>query len=336
MFPQFNAFAMDLGVKWSRVEPRPSHPSTCSGASHGLSCRAILKIYTYIFYKIKTHLCVFLLFYVKSVYYLDMANPVQDILARLRQILGGQQQQELLNPLVTPEDEYVSRLKTTMEKSGTKFGQNEEIKARQIYRTEMARKQQATPRPIATPVPVASAAPAVLGAAATAFSIDPKTLPTYNNPKMLERVNPYVEYIKKSAQSYGMPPELLAAALWRESAGFNPKYISGRHMDSTGRGIAGIDAVQRRDVPDTVAYDPPQAIDWMAKTLKGYADQESGNYYNALRRYNGGPKYDEPRPGYQGVPVNQLTKKHADYITSNAENLKSLFSQPTASPTPFK
>lgn len=162
---------------------------------------------------------------------------------------------------------------------------------------------------------------AVMGTA----TIDPKTLPTYNNPTELERAKPFVQTIAQSAKKYGLPPEVLAAALWRESAGFDPKFVNGMHMDGTGRGIAGIDAVQRKDVPDDVAFNPAKAIDWMAQTLKAYQDQEGGNLYNALRRYNGGPNYNDNRIGYNGQPVSELTKRHADYIRANAENLRTLF-----------
>lgn len=265
---------------------------------------------------------------------MGMASALEDIVSRIQNFFAPQQQQ-LLNPVVDPEEFYISRLKDTFAKNGMQFGEKQQMEARRVFRSEMAAKQKQqspqprpTQSPWATPMPSMTPQPAVLGVS----SIDPRTLPTYNNPKELERVKPYLQYIQKSAQTYGMPPELLAAALWRESAGFNPKYITGRHTDGTGRGIAGIDANQRADVPDTVAYDPSQAIDWMAKTLKGYQDAEGGNTYNALRRYNGGPSYNSDRIGYKGVPVRDLTKRHADYITANAQNLKPIFASPTPSP----
>lgn len=269
----------------------------------------------------------------------SMAYDFGEIINRLQGILGWNQQ-PLLNPVVDPEDDYIANLRIRLEKSGDKLTPDQEKIARGIFKTETARQRkeaelkraQATPRPTIAPQQQVQATPqpAVLGA----FAVDPKTLPTYNNPKELERVKPYLEYIKKSSGTYGVEPEVLAAALWRESAGFNPKYISGRHEDGTGRGIAGIDAKQRADVPDSVAYDPAQSIDWMAKTLKGYKDAEGGNTYNALRRYNGGPAYNSDRKGYKGIPVRDLTKKHADYITSNAQNLKQLFGSPAPSPQP--
>jgi len=226
----------------------------------------------------------------------------------------------------------------------------DEKKARTIYREEMSRRSaNPTPRPMqynpaqrqqpaATPTIAPSPLGQVLG---YQTDIDHKTLPTYNNQKELQRVNPYLQVIQRAAQENGIPPQVLAAALWRESGGFNPKYITGRHVDGTGRGIAGIDAKQRADVPDSVAYDTNQAIPWMAKTLKTYQDQEKGNTYNALRRYNGGPAYSSNRIGYNGLPVSQLTKKHADYIMANSQNLAPLFNSdsggamPSSTPNPL-
>lgn len=276
------------------------------------------------------------------------ANFLSDLVSRIQQLFG-QNQQPLLNPVVTPEDDYVASMK---QKLGNSFNEG---RARQIYREEMARRQKTaqSPRPqgnmwnaitspqqanAATPAPTAMPQATPLGQIlGYSVSIDPKTLPTYNNQKELERVRPYIQVIQKAAQQTGVPAQVLAAALWRESAGFNPKYITGRHTDGTGRGIAGIDAVQRKDVPDSVAYDPNQAIPWMANTLKSYQQAENGNTYNALRRYNGGPNYARQAIGFdKKSTIDQLTKKHADYIMANSQNLAPLFSpSPSATPAPL-
>jgi len=102
---------------------------------------------------------------------------------------------------------------------------------------------------------------------------------------------PYQGVIADAASKNGLPPEFLAAALSRESAGFREKYVRGWHEDGTGRGIAGIDKTYHPEVTDDEAFDPNFSINWMATEL-GELYRKHGNTYDASREYNGGPNFD--------------------------------------------
>lgn len=121
-----------------------------------------------------------------------------------------------------------------------------------------------------------------------------------------------------AAQTFGIPSDVLSAALARESANFNPKYVYGWHVDGTGRGIAGIDKKYHGEVSDEQAFDPIFSINWEARMLATLVKKNKGDLYSALREYNGGENFDSDRPGYLGRPVSQLTRAHADAIMSHA------------------
>lgn len=124
--------------------------------------------------------------------------------------------------------------------------------------------------------------------------------------------------IARAAARYGIPTEVLSAALARESANFKPKYIYGYHVDGTGRGVAGIDKQYWPNVSDEQAFDPNFAVDWMGQFLGNILKKNGGSVYNALREYNGGPNFASNRAGYQGRTVNELTRTHADAIMAHA------------------
>lgn len=126
------------------------------------------------------------------------------------------------------------------------------------------------------------------------------------------------EPIAKASAKYGIPAEVLSAALARESANFKPKYLYGYHVDGAGRGVAGIDKRYHPNVSDAQAFDPEFSVDWMGRYLGGILKKNGGNVYNALREYNGGPNFASSRAGYQGRTVAELTQTHADAIMSHA------------------
>ena len=134
----------------------------------------------------------------------------------------------------------------------------------------------------------------------------PETPPDFRQPMLA------------AAARYGVPSDVLSAALARESANFNPKYVFGFHVDGTGRGIAGIDKVFHPEVSDSQAFDPIFGINWEAETLANLVKKNKGDVYSALREYNGGPNFASDRPGYLGRPVSELTKAHADAIMAQA------------------
>jgi hypothetical protein len=124
--------------------------------------------------------------------------------------------------------------------------------------------------------------------------------------------------ILAAATRFDVPSDVLSAALARESANFNPKYVFGFHVDGTGRGIAGIDKKYHPEVSDAQAFDPVFGINWEAQTLGSLIAKNKGDVYSALREYNGGPNFASDRPGYLGRPVSELTRAHADAIMAQA------------------
>ena len=114
--------------------------------------------------------------------------------------------------------------------------------------------------------------------------------------------------IAASSAKFNVPEALLAALIKKESEFQN---IWG--FDGSGRGIAQIDSYWHPEVSDNEAFDPVYAISWAAKYLKGLLE-DHGNWYNALRAYNGGPNFDSWRRGYGGMSVAYITQLYADTI----------------------
>lgn len=133
---------------------------------------------------------------------------------------------------------------------------------------------------------------------------------------------PYGKSIDFYAKRYNLPTTKLAAALSRESANFDPKYISGYHTDGTGRGIAGIDKTYHSEVSDKQAFDPEFAIEWMAKELKSIMDRNGNNIDNALKEYNGGPNYNSKNIGYGGNTIDQNTQAYLHAINEKIKEFK--------------
>lgn len=114
--------------------------------------------------------------------------------------------------------------------------------------------------------------------------------------------------ITASSITYSVPEAILAGLIKKESEFRN---IWG--FDGTGRGIAQIDSYWHPEVSDNEAFEPSYALPWAAKYLKGLKE-EYGNWYNALRAYNGGPNYASWNRGYGGMAVAYITTLYADTI----------------------
>jgi soluble lytic murein transglycosylase-like protein len=165
-------------------------------------------------------------------------------------------------------------------------------------------------------VPSMEAAPAVAMEAASEVAKAPTA--------SVRQQIPYQAIILEAAQKHGLPPEFLAAALDRESAGFKERYVRGWHVDGTGRGIAGIDKKYHPEVSDEQAFDPHYSINWMATEL-GKLHRKHGNTYDASREYNGGPNFASSRIGYGGQTVNELTARHAEAIKELSNKYRPAF-----------
>jgi soluble lytic murein transglycosylase-like protein len=170
----------------------------------------------------------------------------------------------------------------------------------------------AAPAAAAAVAPVLAPAPAVAAPAPALAAPAPAPKVVAETPVALRG------QIVAAAARYGIPSDVLSAALARESGNFNPKYISGWHVDGTGRGIAGIDKVFHPEVSDTQAFDPIFSINWEAQMLAKLVKKNKGDVYSALREYNGGPNFTSSRTGYQGRSVAELTSAHADAIMAHA------------------
>ncbi len=180
------------------------------------------------------------------------------------------------------------------------------------------------PPPARTPVPnqsttnPTSPVPAAVGttnpgpAAAAAKPTQPQAKFVPETPAALRAP------IYQASLKYGIPTDVLSAALSRESAGFDSKYVYGYHVDGTGRGVAGIDKGFHPEVSDAQAFDPAFAIPLEAEQLAKLARKNNGDLYSALREYNGGPNFASTAPGYAGRSIADLTKAHADAIMANA------------------
>lgn len=113
-----------------------------------------------------------------------------------------------------------------------------------------------------------------------------------NRENLYDVPNEIKPVLTASSIKYEVPEALLAGLIKKESEFRN---IWG--TDGSGRGIAQIDAFWHPEVPDNKAFEPSYALPWAAKYLKALKD-EYGNWYNALRAYNGGSNYASWGVGY--------------------------------------
>jgi soluble lytic murein transglycosylase-like protein len=164
--------------------------------------------------------------------------------------------------------------------------------------------------------PIAEAGPESETAAAPVSSL--AKVDASVRAQMPPSASPYVPMIEAAAARRGISPNLLTAALARESANFRERYVRGYHVDGTGRGMAGIDKGYHPEVSDEQAMDPEYSINWMANELAGLIRKHGGDAFSAVREYNGGPNFASERIGYNDTPVSELTRRHAEAIFSYA------------------
>lgn len=115
-----------------------------------------------------------------------------------------------------------------------------------------------------------------------------------------------------SSIKYEVPEAILAGLIKKES-----EFRNVWGTDGSGRGIAQIDAYWHPEVPDNKAFEPSYALPWAAKYLKGLKD-EYGNWYNALRAYNGGSNYASWGAGYiTTLYANTIYEFASEYAVSD-------------------
>ncbi|WP_079214982.1 lytic transglycosylase domain-containing protein [Herbaspirillum robiniae] len=122
---------------------------------------------------------------------------------------------------------------------------------------------------------------------------------------------PYQQLIASSAGANGMPPEILAWQLWKESR-YNPAIISGAIKSRVGAmGIAQfMPATAREELgSEAAALDPQQAIPGAARYM-GKLYRQTGSWKGALAAYNWGIG-NVQRKGLDAAPAETV-----DYFTT--------------------
>jgi len=125
----------------------------------------------------------------------------------------------------------------------------------------------------------------------------------------------YREHVRRAAENYKLPEELLHAVMAVES-GFNPVAMSNK-------GAAGLmqlmpDTAREMYVSDV--WSPSQNIDGGARYLRILANQYDGDLTKTLAAYNAGPEAVR-RAG--GVPSYQETREYVRRVIAIYEELKS-------------
>jgi soluble lytic murein transglycosylase-like protein len=125
----------------------------------------------------------------------------------------------------------------------------------------------------------------------------------------------YREHIRRAAETYALPEELLHAVMAVES-GYNPVAMSNK-------GAAGLMQL----MPDTAkdmyvadVWNPSQNIEGGARYLRILANQYQGDLTKTLAAYNAGPEAVR-RAG--GVPSYQETREYVRRVLAIYEQLKS-------------
>lgn len=117
------------------------------------------------------------------------------------------------------------------------------------------------------------------------YSLNPSTkIPDYGkNPTKVQ----IKQLIEAAAVKYGIPPDILKAVAWQESA-WNPKALSfdGQH----GKGVMQIDDRFHKFASTPDVFDPVKNIEYGARYLSNLY-KETGSWKMALKRYNGGGDY---------------------------------------------
>jgi len=125
----------------------------------------------------------------------------------------------------------------------------------------------------------------------------------------------YLDHVRRAAEIYKLPEELLHAVMAVES-GFNPEAMSNK-------GAAGLMQLMPGTAKDMYVRDvwnPSQNIDGGARYLRVLANQYQGDLKKTLAAYNAGPEAVR-RAG--GVPSIQETQDYVRKVLAIYEKLKS-------------
>ena len=125
----------------------------------------------------------------------------------------------------------------------------------------------------------------------------------------------YRDHVRRAAEIYKLPEELLHAVMAVES-GFNPEAMSNK-------GAAGLMQLMPGTAKDMYVRDvwnPSQNIDGGARYLRVLANQYQGDLKKTLAAYNAGPEAVR-RAG--GVPSIQETQDYVRKVLAIYEKLKS-------------
>jgi len=125
----------------------------------------------------------------------------------------------------------------------------------------------------------------------------------------------YRDHVRRAAEAYNLPEELLHAVMAVES-GFNPVAVSNK-------GAAGLMQLMPGTAKDMFVNDvwnPSQNIDGGARYLRILANQYQGDLNKTLAAYNAGPEAVR-RAG--GIPSIQETREYVRKVLAIYEKLKS-------------
>ncbi len=126
----------------------------------------------------------------------------------------------------------------------------------------------------------------------------------------------YRDHVRKAAETYKLPEELLHAVMAVES-GFNPFAMSHK-------GAAGLMQLMpgtAKDMHVNDVWSPSQNIDGGARYLRILANQYQGDLTKTLSAYNAGPEAVRRAGG--GVPSIQETRDYVRKVLIIYEKLKS-------------
>ena len=125
----------------------------------------------------------------------------------------------------------------------------------------------------------------------------------------------YRDHVRRAAEIYNLPEELLHAVMAVES-GFNPVAVSNK-------GAAGLMQLMpgtAKDMYVSDVWNPSQNIDGGARYLRILANQYQGDLTKTLAAYNAGPEAVR-RAG--GLPSIQETQEYVRKVLAIYEKLKS-------------
>lgn len=126
----------------------------------------------------------------------------------------------------------------------------------------------------------------------------------------------YRDHVRKAAETYNLPEELLHAVMAVES-GFDP-------MAMSHKGAAGLMQLMpetAKDMQVSDVWSPSQNIEGGARYLRILANQYQGDLTKTLSAYNAGP--EAVRRARGGVPGIQETRDYVRKVLAIYEKLKS-------------